>query len=125
MNSFVDASELELTPNEINVIEIYTGGESLWINNFLRERNLEQLNNNQKDLMIVGSKTMPHEDWFECFLYKVFNIEFSVFKNFTALSNSIPKLTKIMQKKPQVANFYCCSLSKLFILLLLNKNLLA
>jgi radical SAM superfamily enzyme YgiQ (UPF0313 family) len=27
--------------------------------------------NNQKDLMIVGSKTMPHEDWFECFLYKV------------------------------------------------------
>ena len=51
MNSFVDASELELTPNEINVIEIYTGGESLWINNFLRERNLDQLNNNQKDLM--------------------------------------------------------------------------
>ena len=45
MNSFVDASVLELTPNEINVIEIYTGGESLWINNFLRERNLDQLNN--------------------------------------------------------------------------------
>ena len=38
MNSFVDAAVLELTPNEINVIEIYTGGESLWINNFLRER---------------------------------------------------------------------------------------
>jgi len=51
MNSFVDASELDITPNEINVIETYTGGESLWINNFLRERNLDQLNSAQKDLM--------------------------------------------------------------------------
>lgn len=49
--SFVDASHLNLTPNEINVIEIYTGGESLWINNFLRDRNLNQLNIIQKDLM--------------------------------------------------------------------------
>lgn len=51
MNSFKEASQLNLTPNEINIIELYTGGESLWINNFLRDRNLEQLNNDQKTLM--------------------------------------------------------------------------
>jgi hypothetical protein len=48
MKAFVSIDKLDLTDSEINIIDKYTGGESLWINNFLRDRNLDQLNEKQK-----------------------------------------------------------------------------
>jgi hypothetical protein len=42
--SFVEATKLNLTETELDVIEKYTGGESLWINNYLRNRDLEDVN---------------------------------------------------------------------------------
>ena len=49
MPSFTPLNIDELTPRETEVLEEYTTGESLWINNYLRNRNMEQLSNSQKD----------------------------------------------------------------------------
>ena len=46
-DAFIDVNSLDLTQTELSIIDEYTGGESLWINNFLRQRNLEQLTEKQ------------------------------------------------------------------------------
>ena len=43
MNVYEKTSDLKLTDKEKKVIEEYTGGESLWINNFLRDRDIEKI----------------------------------------------------------------------------------
>jgi len=49
MPPFTPLEKSELTPKETEILEEYTTGESLWINNYLRNRNLEQLSDSQKD----------------------------------------------------------------------------
>ena len=49
MPSFTPLNINELTPRETEILEEYTTGESLWINNYLRNRNMEQLSDSQKD----------------------------------------------------------------------------
>jgi len=51
MNGFEELDPKILTITEKKVLEMYTSGESLWINNYLRERNLYQLNESQKEKM--------------------------------------------------------------------------
>jgi hypothetical protein len=51
MKSFVSVKDLDLTASEVSSLDEYTGGESLWINNHLRDRNLHELNEHQKQLM--------------------------------------------------------------------------
>lgn len=47
-NVFTKMSDLNLTETEIEIVDNYTGGESLWINNYLRDRNIESLSDTQK-----------------------------------------------------------------------------
>ena len=49
MPPFTPLNINELTPRETEILEEYTTGESLWINNYLRNRNMEQLSDSQKD----------------------------------------------------------------------------
>jgi hypothetical protein len=49
--AFIEAGKLNLTTTELHIIDEYSGGESLWINNFLRERRLDELTNSQKNKM--------------------------------------------------------------------------
>lgn len=49
MPPFVPVKKEDLTPKELDALDEYTGGESLWINNFLREHNLGELNLLQKE----------------------------------------------------------------------------
>ena len=51
MRVFIESSKLLLTPNELTLLELYTGGESLWINNFLRDRKMDEMTKLQKQLM--------------------------------------------------------------------------
>jgi hypothetical protein len=51
MNGFKELDPESLSITEKQVLEMYTSGESLWINNYLRERNLDQLNEAQKEKM--------------------------------------------------------------------------
>jgi hypothetical protein len=49
MPPFIPMKKEDLTPKELDALDQYTGGESLWINNFLREHNLGELNLPQKE----------------------------------------------------------------------------
>jgi hypothetical protein len=49
MPPFIPVKNDDLTPKEQEALSMYTGGESLWINNYLREHNLGELNPRQKD----------------------------------------------------------------------------
>lgn len=49
MLPFIPVKMNDLTPKEQEALNMYTGGESLWINNFLREHNLGELNTRQKE----------------------------------------------------------------------------
>lgn len=51
MSSFLPIQDKNLTRKELSALEVYTGGESLWINNYLRNRNIDQLNQKQKEKM--------------------------------------------------------------------------
>jgi hypothetical protein len=51
MKGFEELDPKLLTKTEKKVLEMYTSGESLWINNYLRERNLDQLNEFQREKM--------------------------------------------------------------------------
>ena len=54
-DAFIDVNSLDLTQTELSIIDEYTGGESLWINNFLRQRNLEQLTEKQIEKLRLKS----------------------------------------------------------------------
>ena len=49
MPPFIPVKNDDLTPKEEEVLGMYTGGESLWINNYLRDHNLGELNPRQKE----------------------------------------------------------------------------
>jgi hypothetical protein len=48
MSAFTPAGDLDLTVSELGIIDMYTGGESLWINNYLRDRQMEDLDETQR-----------------------------------------------------------------------------
>ena len=53
---FVNVSDMSLTEKQKEAIDMYTSGESLWINNYLRDRNMTSLNTAQKNKMKLYSK---------------------------------------------------------------------
>ena len=55
MPSFNPLNTKELTRRENEVLEEYTTGESLWIDNYLRNRNLEHLSEAQKEKLRKSS----------------------------------------------------------------------
>ena len=54
-NVFVNVDNLNLTKTEFDIIDEYTSGESLWINNYLRERNLDDLTDKQIEKLKLKS----------------------------------------------------------------------
>ena len=48
-DAFIKAQKLNLSNKEISVLNEYTGGGSLWINNYLRKRNLSGLTTKELD----------------------------------------------------------------------------
>lgn len=57
---FVPAIELDLTKTELAIIDQYTGGESLWINNYLRDRQMDDLDETQKKKLKHYATVLNH-----------------------------------------------------------------
>ena len=52
---FINVSDMSLTEKQKEAIDMYTSGESLWINNYLRNRNMNSLNTAHKKKMKLYS----------------------------------------------------------------------